>query len=244
MPQPSDPRLATVGIFVAIIAAVAPLVGFHKNLAWWQSVLISILIALILFIPFWAAPNLTRQEVNTKLLLVQLVFFVIPVAVLAYQAGGWVQSKYERHATPDTVSPSTEAAVVTIRSHEWLDATGRYRISGDVRNLRPGQLIWTYDEPISAHGGEGLLYPQLGPCPVAPDNTWTCDTGFAGEPVQGRGQRFKLWAAVVDPAQGYIAIKTKLGLDSTYSGRSYARSDVPHVTGTQLSELLTVPRPS
>jgi hypothetical protein len=131
---------------------------------------------------------------------------------------------------------------VHVTSAWWYDRNqlGRYVIKGESKNLRPGQLIWTYNQPIHADGSKGPLYPDPGPCPVGPDGGWTCDAGFAGE-AKSRGQRFMLWAMVVDERQGYAAIKTKLRLGNP--GNSYTSpDDVPHVDGTQTQDFYSMTR--
>lgn len=134
---------------------------------------------------------------------------------------------------------------VSVRAADWINdiqQPGRYKVSGEAKNLAKGQLIWTYNEPLGPHGEDGPLYPDPGPCPVEPDNTWSCDGGFAGE-ASSRGQRFKLWAMVVDEPQAYTAIKTKVGLGAP--GNSYpSLVEVPHVAGDHTADSITVTRPS
>ena len=128
---------------------------------------------------------------------------------------------------------------------DWIDdkqQLGRFKITGDARSLAKGQLIWTYNEPLGPRGEDGPLYPDPGPCPIAPDNSWSCDAGFAGD-ATARGQRFKLWAMIVDENQAYSASKTKLGLGA--SGRSYASLiEVPHIAGSKTADSIAVTRPS
>ena len=145
-------------------------------------------------------------------------------------------------ATAQPPGPPT----LQIAGYKWVDNQkypGRYELSGSVQNLAVGQLVWTYNEPLGSNGEEGPIFPDPGPCPVAADLTWKCDSGFAGDgDAKYRGKRFKLWAAVVSEEQGYSALKTKLALGAP--GNSYSSStEVPRVSGDKTLDSLTITRP-
>jgi hypothetical protein len=180
------------------------------------------------------APQRDRSIVVAIIGLIGAVAAAVISGFFSYRAGQDASDKTENLGPPS----------VHVTSAKWVDdkeQPGRYAIDGESKNLRQGQLIWTYNQPIQPGGKKGPLYPDPGPCPVGPDGDWTCDAGFAGE-AKARGQRFLLWAMVVDERQGYAAIKTMLGQGNP--GRSYISSDdVPHVDGTQTQDSFSVARP-
>jgi hypothetical protein len=179
-------------------------------------------------------------------------------AVVGGVAGYFVSQASSASSPPPEASsaapPTSRQAgplSITIRSVEWVDdkqKPGRFRISGDVNNLRLGLLVWTYNEPLGPKGEAGLLFPDPGPCPVGLDGHWMCDVGVAGNDLKAserksdRGRSFKLWAAIVTEDQAYAAIKTKLGLGAP--GKAYASlTEAPHVDGDQSTAWREITRP-
>ena len=129
-------------------------------------------------------PQRDRSVVVAIIGLVGVVAAALISGFFSYRAGQGASDKTEALGPPS----------LHITQAKWVDdknQPGRYVINGESKDLHPGQLVWTYNQPIEPGGKKGSLYPDPGPCPVEPDGGWTCDAGFAGE-RKARGQRFLL----------------------------------------------------
>jgi hypothetical protein len=76
-------------------------------------------------------------------------------------------------------------------------------LSGTVYNLKPGQMVWTFNEPTAQQPGAGSIYADSGPCTVS-GNTWSCNDIYIGEsptiadPKLGQGSYIILAAIISD----------------------------------------------
>lgn len=89
--------------------------------------------------------------------------------------------------------------------HDVVD--GAPAITGVVRGLHPGELVWSFNQPTRSP----RVYPDLGPCSVDGES-FTCRltslTLDEQHAVAGQ-QDFTLWVAVVDTAQAVKYTETK-----------------------------------
>jgi hypothetical protein len=69
-------------------------------------------------------------------------------------------------------------------------------VSGTVRNLRPGQTVWVFNDVANYPYS---VYLNTGPCAVSGTN-WTCGYIYVG-PASDNTQTFAIWAAVVSSQQ-------------------------------------------
>jgi hypothetical protein len=77
-------------------------------------------------------------------------------------------------------------------------------LSGRVSNLRPGEMVWTFNAPQSQGGA---YYPNTGPCPVT-GGVWTCHNIYLGpaatpqNPRLGNGN-YVIWAVIVSDSDAF-----------------------------------------
>ena len=80
-------------------------------------------------------------------------------------------------------------------------------LSGTVYNLKPGQAVWTFNQPISGHVGSQDFFADTGPC-VTTGNTWSCDNIYIGEsptvknPKAGQGT-YIIWAVILSDQDAF-----------------------------------------
>jgi hypothetical protein len=69
-------------------------------------------------------------------------------------------------------------------------------VSGRVRNLRPGQTVWVFNNVAKYPGS---IYLTVGPCAIS-GTTWTCGYVYVGKSSYDH-QTYTIWAAVVSSEQ-------------------------------------------
>jgi hypothetical protein len=167
-------------------------------------------------------------------------------------AGMWGYAAATNNA--ETEEPSAPPGIVGMEV-EWTPNTegeveGRYQLTGEVENFEPGQLVWSYNQPLNPDtngdgvrdGVAGPIYPDHGPCTVDSAGKFTCDLGWAGEPVSDAGQPFGIWAAVVDDEDAHAAAAIKSDL---FGRPPYANRDaVPHINGDRTMVMTREVRPT
>lgn len=136
---------------------------------------------------------------------------------------------YNHPAEADTeghVAPS-----VSIDDFEWIGTDGRYKVSGTVRDLEPGQMLWTYNQKHEKDDYDtvGPIYPDAGPCPVSANGTFGCALGYAGNSSISSGVTYTVYIAVVTPEQAYESAKVKANYEALTPFSSVA--SIPHVAG-------------
>jgi hypothetical protein len=86
---------------------------------------------------------------------------------------------------------------ITITNKDELSPTvsGPVTLKGNVKNLGPGQTVWSFDLPAGSSG----VWAHDGPCPVDEEGNWTCPVFDLGD-LDGadNGKDFKIFAAVLD----------------------------------------------
>ena len=74
-------------------------------------------------------------------------------------------------------------------------------LSGTVYNLKPGQVVWTFNQPISDQAGSSDFFADTGPCAIT-GSTGSCNNIYIGEsptaknPKAGLGT-YLIWAAII-----------------------------------------------
>jgi hypothetical protein len=87
-------------------------------------------------------------------------------------------------------------------------------LSGPVSGLRPGQMVWTFNEPLQE---PRTYYPDTGPCSVSA-GTWTCDGVHIGvEGTAGLG-KYRIWAVVVSTSDAFNIVNVLRCLPSGIPG--------------------------
>jgi len=117
-------------------------------------------------------------------------------------------------------------------------------MSGTVKNLSPGEMVWTFNEKHDPKTGrlELPIYANPGPCPVS-NGIWRCAGVYVGDSTKDNGHQFEVWAAVVSEEQAeHIVAKA---LVNTYKGGpGLPEDEVPHVTGVApINRTVTINNP-
>jgi hypothetical protein len=112
---------------------------------------------------------------------------------------------------------------------------GNYVVTAIAKHLRPGQEVWSFNQPIT-HNVDGGIYPNVGPCDPEPSNQYRCDLGYAGTK---KDQLFNIIVAIVtfQDAYNYTAQGTGQENSVVYAGVD----QLPYVPGshTLASEVST-----
>lgn len=80
-------------------------------------------------------------------------------------------------------------------------------LSGTVYNLKPGQVVWTFNQPISGPGASSDFFADTGPCAIT-GNTWSCSNIYIGEsptvknPKAGQGT-YLIWAVILSDQDAF-----------------------------------------
>jgi hypothetical protein len=83
-------------------------------------------------------------------------------------------------------------------------------LSGTVYNLKPGEMVWTFNEPTGRQAGAGSIYADSGPCTVS-GNTWSCNDIYIGEtpttadPKLGQGS-YIIFAAIISDQDAFTLV--------------------------------------
>jgi hypothetical protein len=103
-------------------------------------------------------------------------------------------------------------------------------ISGEVTNLKPRELIWTFNQPYDEHGKPvRVIYANPGPCPMDGEK-WQCANVYVGDQKKDEGHTFDVWVAVVSEEQANAIVGEAL-VNTYHGGPTLAEAKVPHVTG-------------
>jgi hypothetical protein len=70
-------------------------------------------------------------------------------------------------------------------------------LSGAVYNLKPDQLVWTFNQPLGSS-----YFPDSGPCPVS-GNTWQCNGIYIGNDGAAGIGVYRIWAVVVNDQDAF-----------------------------------------
>ncbi len=113
-----------------------------------------------------------------------------------------------------------------------------------MKNLSPGEMVWTFNEKHDPKTGrlELPIYANPGPCPVS-NGIWRCAGVYVGDSTKDNGHQFEVWAAVVSEEQAeHIVAKA---LVNTYKGGpGLPEDEVPHVTGVApINRTVTINNP-
>lgn len=101
---------------------------------------------------------------------------------------------------PGTSNSSQGATSVTINSPVNGDISYQDSYSGNVANLRPGQLVWTFNQPVGQTGPGESVFPNSGPCAVNYSNhTWICRDLYVGTFKDSR--TYMVCAAVISTSE-------------------------------------------
>jgi hypothetical protein len=145
------------------------------------------------------------------------------VASIVTAAGGY----FVAHATGTTAAAQTNQPLPSVHIIDvtWvLNGHGRYEVTGTARNLTAGEVLWTFNQPISQNTPL-TIYPDPGPCAADDNGIFKCSLGFA----TGTPSDYNIIVAVVTDQQAYDFALQKERLVT--SANYLSTSDIPHVTG-------------
>jgi hypothetical protein len=83
-------------------------------------------------------------------------------------------------------------------------------LSGTVHNLKPGQVVWTFNQPISGDPATGTYFAETGPCAISGD-TWSCNNVYIGDavssadPEAGKGN-YLIWAVILSDQDAFNVV--------------------------------------
>jgi hypothetical protein len=77
-------------------------------------------------------------------------------------------------------------------------------LSGPVSGLKPGQMVWTFNEFLKT---PGTYYPDTGPCAVNA-GTWRCDHVHIGTGGKDGLGKYRIWAVVVSSSDAFKIVAT------------------------------------
>ena len=82
-------------------------------------------------------------------------------------------------------------------------------LSGSVSGLKPGDMVWTFNEPLFPNARGGIYYPDTGPCLVQSE-TWTCNSVAIGPKYTKDSRKvlgpYRIWAVVLDEADAFDVV--------------------------------------
>ena len=124
-------------------------------------------------------------------------YSVVAVAILS-GLFNFIQAVFINHSSRDS-SSNTKLVLGPISTPQDGGTVGEFvDVSGSVSGLKAGEMIWTFNEPLSPKGG--TYYPNTGPCAVQ-SGKWTCnDVAIGGtykKGEQGTLGSYRIWAVVV-----------------------------------------------
>jgi hypothetical protein len=85
---------------------------------------------------------------------------------------------------------------ISITNKKELEKTHSHQVpvSGEVKNLKPGQTVWVFDAPVE----DPWVYAHDGPCPVDDNGKFDCGLIFIGDPEADKGKQFTIFTAVLE----------------------------------------------
>lgn len=135
---------------------------------------------------------------------------VVAIVVALLSLGGNVFQGLTRSTTGHNSSAPVQVVLDPIQNpSDGSSINGYVDISGSVSGLKPGQMVWTFNEPYNSQGNpSGSYFPNTGPCEVSGD-TWHCSHiaigAVGGGPIAGLG-RYRIWAAVVSDSDAFSIV--------------------------------------
>lgn len=132
------------------------------------------------------------------------------VAVGGGVAGAYIapQNKPTTVPAPSASPTPLGAAILTIDEPTTGDINYQDSYSGKALNLRPGQLVWTFNQTVSGGKVSDKVYPDTGPCTVDYSRQeWACtgaDEVYVGSKPPDHNT-YMVCAAIID-AQTAFAI--------------------------------------
>jgi hypothetical protein len=144
------------------------------------------------------------------------------VASIITAAGGYFVAHATDTATAQASQPLPSVHIIGVT---WLpNGYGRFEVTGTAGNLTAGEVLWTFNQPISQNTPL-VIYPDPGPCAADDNGVFNCSLGFA----TGTPSDYNIIVAIVTDQQAYDFTLQKEGLAP--SGNYLSTSDIPHVTG-------------
>jgi hypothetical protein len=165
-----------------------------------------------------------RKRITLPVIISGITGAIISPLVIGISTG-WSTDLFSNSSTPPSSSSSSPSPYVKITGVTWIPkAKGRYEVTGQVKNLAAGQVLWTFNQPIYQNTPLSI-YVDPGPCAANNMGIFDCSLGFA----TGSESDYDIIVAVVTTQQAYTYALEKAKL---ISGESYTSEiDLPHVNG-------------
>jgi hypothetical protein len=145
------------------------------------------------------------------------------IASIITAAGGY----FLAHATGATAAAQASQPLPSVHIIDvtWVpNGYGRFEVTGTAKNLTAGEVLWTFNQPISQNTPLAI-HADPGPCAADDNGIFNCSLGFAN----GTPSDYNIIVAVVTDQQAYDFTLQKVGLAP--SANYLSTSDIPHVTG-------------
>lgn len=136
-----------------------------------------------------------------------LASIICACIALVPSSATFVVTKLLASSSSSTVTKTTAKATPRVSISEppsgMVDYMSSY--SGKVVNLGPGQMVWTFNQPVIHESISPLTYPNTGPCTVDyAKGTWSCADIYVGS--QNDTGSYRVCAAILDSAEAFAVV--------------------------------------
>jgi hypothetical protein len=129
------------------------------------------------------------------------------LAVLAASFYAGTRVPASAPAAPPALTTAQGPARVTINLPLTGDIHHLDSYSGKALNLKPGQLVWTFNQSVSKDGSFSTnTYPDSGPCMIDyKQRTWSCPHIYVGNPNDNG--TYRVCAAILNASDAFTVVE-------------------------------------
>jgi hypothetical protein len=188
----SIPAPGWVSVSIKVFNGICAIAGFvtvletlFRNTLVWASAAVGILSVII----WWTRPHLGQRGLSWKLGIDRVSMGMVCICATVVLIHLFVPPGY--------VFASAAARPVRVTIDGKVDGYIQYpdTFSGVAANLKPGQVVWTFNQSVTGRQSSTAVYPNSGPCMVG-GGRWTCKLWIGAAKDTGA---YKVCVAVLDP---------------------------------------------
>ena len=154
--------------------------------------------------PAGKASNQKKKKKRRGLTTAWATVLAAIIAGAAGFAGGYFPKKDTGTITP-APSASLGPEVLTINQPPSGDISWKDDYSGKAMNVRPGHLVWTFNQTVTNGKVSSKVYPDTGPCMVDyARQQWACSGVFVGSKADNK--TYMICAAIIDASTAFTIV--------------------------------------
>lgn len=155
-----------------------------------------------------AAPKPKKSKKRWKLNPARATILAALIAVVGGVAGAYIAPQHGATTPPAASVSSTSLGPATLSIVEPPAADIHFEDNyhGRVTNLRPGQLIWTFNQTVTGGKVSEKVYPDTGPCTVNySQHQWKCIGVYVGSAPPDHNT-YIVCAAIIDTQTAFAIV--------------------------------------